>query len=402
MELRPLLWARFRDDIYLPWTHSEEKLYELLEFLNTRLPGIKFTVEHSSDGIAFLDTFIYSRNGKIHTRIYSKECDNHHFLIPTSCHPIHIFRNIPFNIAQRIYKITSEATEYAKSKQQYSDYLLERGYREEIIKESFQKIEEKERTSLYNTRKDTKKESKRCFPLICDFNPGLPNIRAILNKHKQILDLDECSKKVIDKDNVFASYRGTKTLKDILTHSKLKKEDVHQESTHEGESKKCDKQCYVCKHYLVEASETDNYHTNTIHTIVGKSTCGTKSVVYMIQDNICKINYIGCTSDSVKVRFSNHKSHIKKRLKTCELSEHFTENQHIHVLDTSSNKKYDECLAKQISIIILEKVDIPSTIDNNAERLKFCKVKERQWQHKVKTYKDYGGLNIREEKKTLI
>ena len=48
---------------------------------------------------------------------------------------------------------------------------LERGYSEEIIKESFQKIEEKERTSLYNTRKDTKKESKRCFPLICDFNP---------------------------------------------------------------------------------------------------------------------------------------------------------------------------------------------------------------------------------------
>ena len=38
--------------------------------------------------------------------------------------------------------------------------------------------------------------------------------------------------------------------------------DVHQESTHEGESKKCDKQCYVCKHYLVEASETDSYHTN--------------------------------------------------------------------------------------------------------------------------------------------
>ena len=113
-ELRPLLWARFRDDIYLPWTHSEEKLYELLDFLNTRLPGIKFTVEHSSDGIAFLDTFIYSRNNKLHTRIYSKECDDHHFLIPTSCHSTHILRNIPFNIAQRIYKITSEATEMQK------------------------------------------------------------------------------------------------------------------------------------------------------------------------------------------------------------------------------------------------------------------------------------------------
>ena len=122
----------------------------------------------------------------------------------------------------------------------------------------------------------------------------------------------------------------------------------------------------------------------------------------MIQDNICTINYIGCTSDSVKVRFSNHKSHIKKRLKTCELSKHFSEHQHIHILDTSTNKNYDESLAKQISIIILEKVDIPSTVTNNADGLKFCKVKERQWQHKLKTYKEYGGLNIREEKKATI
>ena len=173
-------------------------------------------------------------------------------MIPTSCHPTHILRNIPFNIAQRIY-ITSEATEYTKSKQQYSDYLLERGYNEAIIKESFQRIEEKERTSLYNTKKDTKNESERCFPLICDFNPGLPNIGAILNKYKHILDLDECLKMVINKDKIFASYRGTQTLKDILTHSKLRKEDVHQKHTQIGESKKCDKLCYVCKHYLVEA-----------------------------------------------------------------------------------------------------------------------------------------------------
>ena len=77
-EFRPLIWARFRDDIYLPWTYGEPKLFELL--LNTRLPGIEFTVEHSYEGIAFLDTFVYSKNNKIHTKIFSKNVTTINFL----------------------------------------------------------------------------------------------------------------------------------------------------------------------------------------------------------------------------------------------------------------------------------------------------------------------------------
>ena len=285
-EFRPLIWARFRDDIYLPWTYGEPKLYELLEFLNTRLPGIEFTVEHSYEGIAFLDTFIYSKNNRIHTKIFSKECNDHKFLIPTSCHPTHILRNIPYNTALRIYKITSDEAEYTKSKEEYKKYLLNRRYSDAIIAESFEKAEKKERQSLYNTKCDTSKSHNRCFPLVCDYNPGLPNIGGILNKHKHILDLDDDLKDVINKDNIFALYRGTKTIKDILTHSKLRSGHVDtqedQRSVPNGECKKCNKQCYVCKNYLIEGTETDSYHTNTIHSLQGISNCSTKCVVYMI------------------------------------------------------------------------------------------------------------------------
>ena len=242
-EFRPLIWARFRDDIYLPWTYGEPKLYELLDFLNTRLPGIKFTVEHSYEGIAFLDTFIYSKNNKIHNKIFSKECDDHKFLIPTTCHPTHILRNIPYNTALRIYKITSDEVEYTKSKEEYKKFLLERGYSNTIIEESFEKAEKKERQSLYNTVCDTKNSHRRCFPLVCDYNPGLPNIGGILNKHRHILDLDDDLKHVINKDNIFVSYRGTKTIKDILTHSKLRIAyvDTQEDQTNvpNGECKKC-------------------------------------------------------------------------------------------------------------------------------------------------------------------
>ena len=64
-----------------------------------------------------------------------------------------------------------------------------------------------------------------------------------MNKHKHILDLDDDLEHVINKDNIFASYRDTKTIKDILTHSKLRSAYVDTQEDQinlpNGECKKC-------------------------------------------------------------------------------------------------------------------------------------------------------------------
>ena len=91
LEQKPLLWACFRDDIYIPWTYGQELLEVFHEWLNNRLPGIKFTKNFSSHGIEFLNSFVYCGQ----TKPYSKACDEHTYLVPTSCHPAHNIRNIP-------------------------------------------------------------------------------------------------------------------------------------------------------------------------------------------------------------------------------------------------------------------------------------------------------------------
>ena len=92
---RPLLWARFRDDIYVPWTYGIELLEVFHEWLNSKLPGIKFTKNFSSHGIEFLNSFVYCNVDNIlQTKPYSKPCDEHTYLVPFSCHPIHNIRNI--------------------------------------------------------------------------------------------------------------------------------------------------------------------------------------------------------------------------------------------------------------------------------------------------------------------
>ena len=47
--LKPWLWLRYSDDIFLVWTHGEEKLHDFISCLNEFNPNLKFTYEYSTD-----------------------------------------------------------------------------------------------------------------------------------------------------------------------------------------------------------------------------------------------------------------------------------------------------------------------------------------------------------------
>ena len=58
--VKPVLFARFRDDIYVPWTECREKLDSFLLWLNEFHPNITFTMSNpSTEGTTFLETYIY-------------------------------------------------------------------------------------------------------------------------------------------------------------------------------------------------------------------------------------------------------------------------------------------------------------------------------------------------------
>ena len=405
----PILWARFRDDVYVPWTHGQDNLDRFHDWLNTRIPGIKFTVNSSEHGTEFLDLFIYVKNGKLHTKQYSKPCDDHAFLVPTSCHPSHTIRNIPYSTALRIYKHTSEPAEYDKSKLEYTDFLTARGYSIGIIMEAFRKVESKPRREYYQKQpgKKLRQESDRVIPLVTEFNPGLPNIGKILNSHKHVLKLDPELCKVVNPDGIFASFRGTKTLYDKLVHSRLPDEVAPaNEVEPEGEADEplggCNycvsKRCDLCKNFMKQTKTAYSFHTNSVFNIKQNVNCESLNVVYIINDLVCKVSSVGCTSDSIKVRFRNHKSHIKHERRTCEVSSHFTDNRTIHILDRSSTKTYTDSLSKQLEVIIVEQVDVSKVAGDPKSRLDECKRREWYWQNQLKTLKQYGGMNVREER----
>ena len=56
--LKPMVWWRYIDDIFMLWEHGEKELKAFLEALNSCHPTIKFTAEYSKEKINFLDVSV--------------------------------------------------------------------------------------------------------------------------------------------------------------------------------------------------------------------------------------------------------------------------------------------------------------------------------------------------------
>ena len=124
----------------------------------------------------------------------------------------------------------------------------------------------------------------------------------------------------------------------------------------QGSCRPCSRGCYLCRNYLISTETFTSYHTSQQFSVNKNIDCYSKDVIYLIYNKVCKLSNVGCTTDSLKTRFSNHKSHIKFKKRTCEVSKHFSGCETLHDLDKSSNKAYDLSLETQIEIIAMKRL----------------------------------------------
>ena len=389
-------WDRFKDDIYSPWMESIERLHEFTEWINTLHPKIKFKLKYAigSEGIEYLDTKIYVKNNKIQTTLYTKPSDTHAYLNPASCHPKHICMNIPKSVAHRIRRICSEDNEYFKHKEIQIKHFEDRGYNSNFVRKIFDEYDNVDRLSLIkqNPENEEPSDTGRKFPLVMDFNPNLPNASILINKYKHLLDLDPTLSNVINKDNIFVSFRKSKTLKDILVHSRYPHKPNTTDPSLYG-SLNCNK-CNVCKNYLVATDKVRSFTTNKEYSINQSIKCTDKYIVYVINDTFCNKQNVGCTEDTIRVRFTNHKSHIKKQVTSCRVAVHYNDTSFGHKFDRNH---IDSTLPNELQVILIDKV-VPEPWDTNESIFKKLIEKEAYWQNQLRSFIWEGGLNARDER----
>ena len=66
----------------------------------------------------------------------------------------------------------------------------------------------------------------------------------------------------------------------------------------------------LCKNYLLKTDKAYSHHTNNKYKIKDIIVCNSRNVIFIINDNVCKISSVGYTADNMKTRFTNHRSHI--------------------------------------------------------------------------------------------
>ena len=70
----------------------------------------------------------------------------------------------------------------------------------------------------------------------------------------------------------------------------------------------------------------------------------------------------------------------------------------VYNLNKHDNKSFTDSLSTEIEVIIIEQVDMSGVEDDPQIRLRECTKKEWFWQNQLNALKQYGGMNVRQER----
>ena len=324
------LYKRFLDDIFMVWTGSVEDLQTFLKGINNLHPTIKFTAEftspyfcemegphdcfcHQTQSVPFLDTSVSVKQGKFSTDLYKKPTDRCKYLLPSSCHPSHIVKNIPYNLAYRILRICSEKENLTKRLSELKTLLISREYREKSVEDAISRVLKVSRMEAIKKVEKVKNERP---VFVLTYNPALPSVSQSLQKHWRVMMTDPYLKKVFPKPPMVA-FRRTQNLRSKLIKAKVpppppkrKKRDIHG-------MKKCNNpRCEACP-FILAGKEVKSPFCATSVTINADLDCNSKNVIYGLfcDKNNCKQIYIGKTERTLKERLFEHKNSVRNEAK---------------------------------------------------------------------------------------
>ena len=106
--------------------------------------------------------------------------------------------------------------------------------------------------------------------------------------------------------------------------------------------------------------------------------CQSAWVIYVIECKICKLQYVGKSETGFNLRLNNHGNHIKSKVSSCELTEHFLNNTRTHNFDND------------VVITIIEQIKRSDMLIERKKEL--LRKREMFWQRKLDTLQP-NGLN---------
>ena len=135
-----ILWKRFIDDIFMLFKGSKAECEELVEWLNSLMPGVmKFKFEFSFTRIVFLDLEIFQEDGVLKTSLHIKPTNKQLFLDYNSNHPQHCKHSLPYSQALRVVERCTLECDREEQLKNLNSKFKERNYPSDIVDSQFEK-----------------------------------------------------------------------------------------------------------------------------------------------------------------------------------------------------------------------------------------------------------------------
>ena len=333
--LKPILWKRFIDDIFMVWTHGEEQLNKFVQYLNNIHPTIKFTHECSKEEINFLDTTVkILPDRSLYTTLYNKPTDTHLYLHYHSAHPHSVTANGPFGQFLRVRRICTLNSDYQINGQKLIKYYLDRGYPLKPLENHYKKAARFSQDDLLQTKN---KKLKTPQVLVTTYNPRNPNISQIIRNNWNIIENTEDLQQIFPNKPLIG-YRRLPNLRDILTSNKISWPPKEIKINNSKLPPVCTRlgKCTYCPR-LHKIKEFYSTHTKRIHKCINlpekhRITCEIYNIIYLIQCTKCHKQYIGETGRPFRARIYEHTASVKnpKKSLSTPVSRHFTTENHSH------------------------------------------------------------------------
>lgn len=312
--LKPLLYLRYIDDIFIIWTHGQQTLDTFHQKFNDFHPTINLTMNQSMQEIHFLDTTIKIQDGRIDTTLYRKPTDRQTYLHASSYHPKHTKQSIVYSQALRYSRICSNSTDRDSHLRDLQQTFLELKYPADEVRQQINRARLIPRENLLQDR--PKKENNRT-PLVITYSSQVKTVQRIIRDLQPLLDNDSSLSQALG-GRPFIAYRQPPNLKQLLTHNNT----TTRLNTDTG-TRACNKpRCQLCCH--IHPDNTITGPNNITHTISGLFNCSSSNIVYAIKCQQCpSALYIGQTGQTLRQRINGHKSDIKNHKTEKPVGEHF-------------------------------------------------------------------------------
>ena len=376
----------------------------MLQILNTQREELTFTTEMCpcnnvlgccnvcEKRIPFLDCSvsiytIESEEGiwipQLKTETYAKPTDVHHYIDPTSCTPNLNGKSLSIikGVAHRLRVTNMLDQDLLLALNVYSGYLVASGYDKVTILNQFTDILNTTNRAMAFRTKPEDLSFKIAF--VTDMHPSLPNVQRIFDRFYPVIKSCAFSSRIFPRQSLISSSRKLRNLSSILASNPFGVPQIP--SNLRGFQKNAGCKCKVCEESFFTSLVYHQVFKDRGFQLPAPINCMAKNVIYLV---ICECGkyYVGRT-EKPRLRWANHKSHVRNEFLTCNLAKHCAQ-QHRNFIGADKLFKTEEVRAS-FKFILLESLGEESQIED-------LKKKEDTWRTRLDSWAP-SGLNTRED-----